>query len=84
MKTLPVLFLMELGQKPSVPGAMFRLYQSAIKTPGGPCVEAEEFFDIECQLDYLLHTYPKPVICWGHGIVMGGGLGSWRLAVTLW
>ncbi len=22
-----------------------------------------------------LHTYPKPIICWGHGIVMGGGLG---------
>lgn len=36
---------------------------------------AETFFENEYRLDYLLHTYPKPVIGWGHGIVMGGGLG---------
>jgi enoyl-CoA hydratase/carnithine racemase len=33
------------------------------------------FFCREYRLDYLIHTYPKPVLCWGHGIVMGGGLG---------
>ncbi len=33
------------------------------------------FFSREYLLDYLIHTYPKPVLCWGHGIVMGGGLG---------
>src|SRR5690606_142576 len=22
-----------------------------------------------------IHTYPKPMLCWGDGIVMGGGLG---------
>ena len=33
------------------------------------------FFSREYRLDYLIHTYPKPVLCWGHGIVMGGGLG---------
>jgi enoyl-CoA hydratase/carnithine racemase len=26
-------------------------------------------------MNYLLHTYAKPLICWGHGVVMGGGLG---------
>lgn len=36
---------------------------------------AETFFEQEYRLDYLLHTFPKPVIAWGHGIVMGGGLG---------
>lgn len=36
---------------------------------------AETFFEREYRLDYLLHTFPKPVIGWGHGIVMGGGLG---------
>jgi enoyl-CoA hydratase/carnithine racemase len=36
---------------------------------------AAEFFEQEYRLDYLLHTYPKPVLCWGHGIVMGGGIG---------
>ena len=32
-------------------------------------------FSREYRLDYLLHTYPKPILCWGDGIVMGGGLG---------
>ena len=26
-------------------------------------------------MNYVLFTYPKPVICWGHGVVMGGGMG---------
>lgn len=34
-----------------------------------------DFFEREYRLDYLIHTYPKPVLCWGHGIVMGGGMG---------
>ncbi|MDR0228697.1 MAG: enoyl-CoA hydratase/isomerase family protein [Flavobacteriaceae bacterium] len=33
------------------------------------------FFIKEYQLDYNIHTYSKPIIAWGHGIVMGGGLG---------
>jgi enoyl-CoA hydratase/carnithine racemase len=36
---------------------------------------AAEFFAREYRLDYLIHTYPKPVLCWGDGIVMGGGMG---------
>lgn len=34
-----------------------------------------DFFDREYRLDYFIHTYPKPILCWGHGIVMGGGIG---------
>lgn len=33
------------------------------------------FFAEEYRLDYLIHHYPKPVLAWGHGVVMGGGLG---------
>ncbi|WP_041543342.1 enoyl-CoA hydratase/isomerase family protein [Oceanimonas sp. GK1] len=36
---------------------------------------AARFFEREYRLDYLLHTYGKPVICVGAGIVMGGGMG---------
>lgn len=36
---------------------------------------ALDFFAREYRLDYLIHTYPKPVLCWGHGVVMGGGMG---------
>lgn len=36
---------------------------------------AETFFEREYRLDHLIHSYPKPVLCFGHGVVMGGGLG---------
>lgn len=34
-----------------------------------------DFFEREYRLDYCLHTFPKPVVVLGHGVVMGGGLG---------
>ncbi|AIY39761.1 3-hydroxyisobutyryl-CoA hydrolase [Collimonas arenae] len=34
-----------------------------------------DFFEREYRLDYLIHTYPKPMLAWAHGIVMGGGVG---------
>jgi enoyl-CoA hydratase/carnithine racemase len=37
--------------------------------------EIEKYFTEEYQLDYLIHTFDKPFIVWGNGIVMGGGLG---------
>ena len=36
---------------------------------------AREFFDVEYRLDYQIHTYSKPILCWGNGVVMGGGVG---------
>lgn len=36
---------------------------------------AREFFATEYRLDYHIHTYTKPIICFAHGIVMGGGMG---------
>ena len=36
---------------------------------------AMAFFTHEYRLDYLIHTYPKPIMCWGQGVVMGGGMG---------
>ena len=57
-------------------GDIVRLYQSMVDTPKGNRNQyAEDFFAREYRLDYLLHTFGKPVVCWGHGIVMGGGLG---------
>ncbi|SFM13571.1 enoyl-CoA hydratase/isomerase family protein [Marinobacter zhejiangensis] len=35
----------------------------------------QAFFTEEYVLDQLIHTFGKPVVCWGHGIVMGGGIG---------
>lgn len=38
------------------------------------------FFEREYRLDHQLHTYPKPVISVGQGVVMGGGLGVFSAA----
>ena len=43
--------------------------------PGVVPALAAQFFAAEYRLDYRLHTYPKPLICWGHGYVLGGGMG---------
>ncbi len=62
-------------------GDLHSLYQSmrAYRDAGATDVRdnayAAEFFDVEYRVDYLIHTYAKPILCWGHGIVMGGGIG---------
>jgi enoyl-CoA hydratase/carnithine racemase len=57
-------------------GDVVSLYHAAKKTVTGEAPpEAAEFFEKEYRLDYRIHTYPKPILCWAHGIVMGGGVG---------
>ncbi|MBW4935915.1 enoyl-CoA hydratase/isomerase family protein [Marinobacter sp. F4206] len=54
-------------------GDIVALYRSMTEPQGAS--EGEAFFTEEYELDYLIHTFPKPIVCWGHGIVMGGGMG---------
>jgi enoyl-CoA hydratase/carnithine racemase len=51
---------------------------------GGPrrFVYGDSFFDVEYQLDRMIHEYPKPFIAWIHGVCMGGGLGLVAGAAT--
>jgi enoyl-CoA hydratase/carnithine racemase len=35
----------------------------------------DSFFTVEYELDYLIHTYSKPLLTWAHGVTMGGGVG---------
>ena len=59
-------------------GDLHGLYQSMQAHQGRPAHENTfvcEFFAEEYALDYSIHTYPKPIVCWGDGIVMGGGMG---------
>lgn len=37
--------------------------------------DAADFFEREYRLDHAIHRYAKPLLVWGHGIVMGGGIG---------
>lgn len=41
---------------------------------------AHGFFKEEYALDLALHEYPKPVVVWGEGYVMGGGMGLFMAA----
>ena len=73
---IAAIFIDGAGEKAFCAGGDVQaLHESAVATPGGPCDYAEAFFTREYRMNYTLHTYPKPIICWGHGIVMGGGLG---------
>lgn len=73
---IAAVFIEGAGEKAFCAGGDVQaLHASAVATPGGPCEYAETFFTREYRMNYTLHTYPKPLVCWGHGIVMGGGLG---------
>lgn len=59
-------------------GDIQALYRSMVRNhQAGETVDAyaEDFFEAEYRLDHQLHTYTKPLVAWGNGIVMGGGLG---------
>lgn len=72
--TLVCVFMDGAGEKAFCAGGdVVNLYKSM--TGGGDEHFPEHFFTQEYKLDYLLHSYTKPLICWGHGIVMGGGMG---------
>ena len=57
-------------------GDVVALHRAIRETaPGQVPADAARFFEHEYRLDFSLHTWPKPLLCWGHGIVMGGGIG---------
>src|SRR4249920_77835 len=41
----------------------------------GTIAAARDYFTTEYFVDYLIHAYPKPILCWADGITMGGGIG---------
>lgn len=41
----------------------------------GVAPSVKGFFEREYRMDHRLHTFGKPVLVWGNGIVMGGGVG---------
>lgn len=62
-------------------GDLHGLYRGMVEFRERGCTDirenayASEFFEVEYRLDHRIHTYAKPILCWGHGIVMGGGIG---------
>ena len=59
-------------------GDLHSMYRSMTENAGkvfGADSFPGQFFTHEYALDYRIHTFPKPVMVWGNGIVMGGGMG---------
>lgn len=66
------------GSKAFCAGGDVRSLRDSILAHEGrsdPNPHALAFFGEEYRLDYRIHTYEKPILVWGSGIVMGGGLG---------
>ncbi len=59
----------------SAGGDIQNLYHDMVANRGGVSPYCDDFFESEYRLDYQIHQYSKPTLAWGHGIVMGGGLG---------
>jgi enoyl-CoA hydratase/carnithine racemase len=59
--------------------SMYKSMQNSVSDKENPNVSnslaLQEFFTQEYQLDYLIHSFSKPILVWGNGIIMGGGLG---------
>jgi enoyl-CoA hydratase/carnithine racemase len=80
---IAVVVLEAAGEKAFSAGAdLHRMHKAMLEHHASPLRDdlrgnayAADFFGREYRLDYLIHTFPKPVLCWGHGIVMGGGVG---------
>lgn len=63
-------------------GEVRSLVEACRAHPGEVPPLAAQFFAAEYRLDFNLHTYPKPLLCWGHGYVLGGGMGLDRKSVV--
>ncbi|GLR29870.1 MULTISPECIES: enoyl-CoA hydratase/isomerase family protein [Psychrobacter] len=56
-------------------GDIRKLYDSMSTSAPIPNPYATEFFSHEYRLYRQMHFYSKPLILWGDGIIMGGGMG---------
>ena len=68
-------FLQGAGEKAFCAGGDVRRICTGVRENGIDDPYAQQFFTEEYKLDFLIHSFPKPVIVWGQGIVMGGGIG---------
>ena len=74
-----LVFLHSLSERAfSAGGDIKALYSqviSAKKKNQDPGLTVQTFFEKEYPVNYLMRTYPKPIVTWGEGFVMGGGFG---------
>ena len=78
-KELSSVFIHSAGDKAFCAGGdIVQIYSTILesrKKGEDPALAAKDFFRTEYGTDYMLFHFPKPVVLWGNGVVMGGGLG---------
>lgn len=72
---IAAVFLHAVGEKAFCAGGDVKSICLAVRANGIEDTTALELFSREYRLDFLIHDYPKPLIVWGTGFVMGGGIG---------
>lgn len=72
---IAAVFLHGSGEKAFCAGGDVKSICQAVRANGPGDRTALDLFSQEYRLDYLIHDYPKPLVVWGTGIVMGGGIG---------
>ncbi|WP_120992988.1 enoyl-CoA hydratase/isomerase family protein [Stutzerimonas urumqiensis] len=79
--TIVCVLLRATGDKAFCAGGDVRqLALACLDQPGRVPPLAARFFADEYRLDFRLHRFPKPLLCWGHGYVLGGGMGLLQAA----
>ena len=78
---LSAVFIHSAGERAfSAGGDVVELYHHILKNKREPLSPVKDFFKTEYETDYLLHKMDKPIVLWGNGIVMGGGMGLFMSA----
>ncbi|WP_059105768.1 enoyl-CoA hydratase/isomerase family protein [Shouchella shacheensis] len=73
-ESVHVVLLEGAGEKAFCAGGDIKTLTQARDTEGG-FEQAKSFFDTEYELDLLVAEFPKPIVAFLDGIVMGGGVG---------
>ena len=78
---LSAVFIHSAGERAfSAGGDVVELYHRMLKNKSNPLDPVKDFFKTEYETDYLLQKIDKPIVLWGNGIVMGGGMGLFMSA----
>lgn len=63
------------GERAFCAGGDVRALTQHARTGEGDADYPAHFFAREYRLDYAIREFPKPLLVWGTGVVMGGGMG---------
>lgn len=78
-RELSLVFIHSAGNRAFCAGGdVSQVYRTILKSKKegkDPALAVRSFFHTEYETDYMISQFPTPVVLWGAGIVMGGGMG---------